>query len=211
MKPEELADAVRRLRLFNEKADKLTRSRFVEQIFNGNHQLKLQIVTSSPVALEKQGADEDAIDAVALTLRFFLQPRDHISISQMKTLYGALPIPDAEKQMAKDAIEDFEKFLGEPTVVKFKGEVLTRWRLIEVFLYGDLAHANPEKQAVFELWRNTKPFDMTFVFFFEDAVAGVIAFILEMKNFNDHIMAACNSQAATAMEGSNNVPPSPIA
>lgn len=97
----------------------------------------------------KQGPDEEARLAVVSTLRMFVQPGDGISIEQIAVLYESLPVevdPKA-KESARKAADGLKEYFAQTTGITFQGHVLTNWRLFEVFMYGNLAHANDDKRA----------------------------------------------------------------
>jgi hypothetical protein len=78
----ETTEALRRLRLFNEKAEKLQRCSFIEKVFRPDHGVTIHFGEDLPLTVENQGADEEATDALSLTLRFFFNQRDGISLSR---------------------------------------------------------------------------------------------------------------------------------
>jgi hypothetical protein len=158
-------EAVHRMRLFNEKADKLDRCSFVEKVFKKDHGFTIHFGEDQSLNVERTGADEGATDALSLTLRFFFNKKDGIAIEQMKDLYESLPIPEEEKVKARNAFVHYERILDAPIGVNFKGTILTNWNVIETILYGDLAHANDDKRPIFEEWRSAAPF-YTLVNFF---------------------------------------------
>src|SRR5690242_2528128 len=96
--PVSVADGLRRLRLFNEKAERLRRTRFIKMTSAEGVGVRVSYRANEPLTVEKRGADEEATDALLLTLRFFLQPRDGIQLEQIEQLYRALPLPDEYKE-----------------------------------------------------------------------------------------------------------------
>ena len=88
--------AIRTLHLFNQKAEKLAGLRFTQ--YMGEKQSGFTISgqrqddDTFTVQAERHGPDEEMIDAAVLTLRFFIQKREPISLRKMATLYQTLPI-----------------------------------------------------------------------------------------------------------------------
>ena len=192
----ETTEALRRLRLFNEKAEKLQRCSFIEKVFRPDHSVTIHFGEDQPLTVDKQGADEEAIDALSLTLRFFFIQKDGISLSQMGELYQALPIPDENKRKAREAFGRYDEFLNSGIGVVFKGLSLTNWNVLETVLYGDLAHANHDKRPIFEEWREAAPFGTLVEFFYEEAVAGIVQFVVACQQFNEEIIRRLGSVQA---------------
>lgn len=189
----ETAEALQRLRLFNEKAEKLQRCSFIEKVFRSDHGVTIHFGEDQPLTVEKQGADEEATDALSLTLRFFFNQGDGISLSQMRKLYEALPLPDEEKRKAREAFGRYDGFLNSGIGVVFKGNALTNWNVLETVLYGDLAHANDNKRPMFEEWREAAPFGTLVQFYYEEAVARVVQFVVACQQFNEEIIRRLES------------------
>jgi hypothetical protein len=178
-------EALRRLRLFNEKAEKLQRGGFVQKVFRKDHGVTIHFGENQPVTVEKRGADEGAIDALSLTLRFFFQKRDNISLEQISEVYEHLPVSNEDKDKARRGFHNFQSFLDKPTGISFHGQSLTNRTILETLLYGNLAHTNDDKRRLYEDWVAAAPFDMLMEFCFEGVAAGVLQFIVEFKDFNN--------------------------
>jgi hypothetical protein len=175
------------MRLFNEKAEKLANSRFVESVRKGR-QVTISMGADQPFTVERNGPDEEATDAMLLTLRFFFNKRDGISLDGMLELYETLPISDEEKIQAREAFGRYNTFLDSKIGVIFKGDDLTNRTILETILYGDLAHANSDKRPVFEEWRAAAPFDQIALDRFVDVVVAVIRLVLACQHFNEKVL-----------------------
>lgn len=181
------SEALRRMRLFNEKAEKLANSRFVESVRRGR-QTTITMGADRPLTVERKGPDAEATDAMLLTLRFFFNKRDGISLEGMLELYEALPISEQERIQAREAFGRYNRFLDSKIGVIFKGNELTNRTVLETILYGDLAHANSDKRIIFEEWRAAAPFDQIALERFEDVVVAVIRLALACQNFNEEFL-----------------------
>lgn len=157
------------------------------QVFRPDHGVTIGFGTDK--AIERFGADEFATDAYALTLRFFLNGRDGISIKQVGDLYQLLPLEDEEKCRLSEAFRQFEESLQEKIGIKVIDTELTRWMVVEVLLYGDLAHANDDKRPVFEDWRDPPQLYAMIQAEFEVAVAHISNFIFQLRGFNEMLLA----------------------
>jgi hypothetical protein len=107
---------------------------------------------NQPMEVERRGADEEATLAFAITFRFFTHKNDEIELSQVAELYEALPVSDEEKQRARVASDSVKAFLDSPVEYEINGEAISRRRLLSVFMYGWLAHANSDKRDRYEKW-----------------------------------------------------------
>jgi hypothetical protein len=151
-----------------------------------------------PLTVERRGADEEATDALSLTLRFFFNKRDGIALEQMRSLYNSLPITEEDKQMARDAFGRFDQFLTSGIGVVFQGKSLTNRNILETVLFGDLAHVNDDKKPIFEEWQKAVPFGEIVKFHYEDAVANVIQIVAGCQQFNERILRRLIPDSLTA-------------
>ncbi|MCX6595615.1 MAG: hypothetical protein NTV70_04540 [Acidobacteria bacterium] len=181
-------DDLHRLRLFNEKADKLLRSSFVEQIFARQNSVTITWSVDQPLSVERIGATEEATDAFALTLRFFVQDRDRIKLDGMLELYLRSKLPAARTEQIKQSFANYFQWRDAPIGFTFRGVELTNEKIINTVLYGDLAHANRKEYPLIEEWRQSKSVDQLTNHFFEGAVAGVAQFIFFCRSINEEIL-----------------------
>lgn len=182
-KPQTAGEAVEKLRLFNDKAEKLFRCSFTEKVFREDHGVTVECGLNRPLEVNKRGSDEEATAAFCCTLRFFLQSRDGISCEQIRDLYNVLPVPENDKEAVRRWRDKLTAFLNERTELILHGDKPSNGCLLEIFLYGDLAHANQDKRETFNAWMNT-PMDPLMEFYFEDIAAEVFRIIYEMTNLN---------------------------
>ena len=183
-----VTDAIQRLRLFNEKADTVRRGSFLEKVSRDDHGVTLHLRAGAPLSVEKRGVDEEATLALALTLRFFVQPRDGISLQQVAQVYESIPVPTKYSQSARSAADSVERFLDQPTGLVFQNSPITNRRLFEVFMYGGLAHANDDKRDEFERWTRG-PFREMMYYYFEDIAEEIIGVVRSFYNMNERTIA----------------------
>lgn len=146
------AEAVRTLDLFAEKFAKLQRSSVWKAIETGRFRFSLKAERGKPVEVTVEGPSEEAVDAFALTLRFFLQNNERISIANMATLLSDLPIDQEIKERLATGRQRINEFLDQPCGIKVDGDHPSNWKVLDTFLYGGLAHANPKKRPLFLKW-----------------------------------------------------------
>jgi hypothetical protein len=147
-------DERRRLRLFNEKANDLEGYGFVKTLYDQETGVMMS-GDARGMEVVMIGPDDEALDAFLLTARLFYQDRDRISIETLAEIYGREGIT----QDLSDEFERVRKALNERLdshpAIRFEihGVSITRRRIFEVFLYGWRGHVNPDKQRVYEEWR----------------------------------------------------------
>ena len=184
-RPKTIGEAFHRLKLFNEKAKTLHGRKFIPQVSNNRFMWSLS-ADEVTVTYETQGPDEESRLAVVSTLRMFVQPRDGISIPQIAELYEALPVevdPKA-KESARRAADSLKEYFAQHTGITFQGDVLTNGRLFEVFMYGDLAHANDDKRADYEKWMKHPAATPILPVFFDEIVGVLLGGILSFHAMN---------------------------
>src|SRR5215212_2112673 len=167
-------DALATLRLFNEKADKLGQLSLNRRMLERDFQFGPIVGPERVVqGFHFDGPDDEAIDAFVLTLRFFIQDNEPTSLRNMSCQFASLPIDPTlvarfeQERAAANALLDSSAFIS------IDGERLTCRRLVDTFVYGDRAHASPEKRENYRLWMS------------DDMVTGpylLIAFCIAVMN-----------------------------
>jgi len=104
------------------------------------------------VRLSAIGPSEEAVDAFVLTLRFFLQNNESISIRNLAELLQRLPLDSEVHDRVVEMRTAFNSALDRPCGIKIDADHPSNREVLEIFVYGGLAHANPRKRAVFEDW-----------------------------------------------------------
>jgi hypothetical protein len=177
-----LADTIDTLHLFNKKADKLNRLGFTSFVRNNN----LTFSASSrdgQVTFAAVEPSEDETDAFLLTLRFFIQDNESISIRNMAKLYSSPPLSTVLVTAMRKGRNDFNTFLNASSGFVWKSENLTNHRVFEVFLYGGLAHANPSKKREWDAWCAEEHLGILKLVFLNTVVEH-LNFILWLQNKN---------------------------
>jgi hypothetical protein len=147
-----LSKTVDTLYLFNEKAEKLNRLSFTS--FVRNNTLSFSAWSrDGQVGFSATGPSEESTDAFVLTLRFFLQDNESISIRNMAQIYSSPLFSTLLVTAMHKRRNDFKTFLDAPSAVVWQSEKLTNRRVFDVFLYGGLTHANPSKKKEWDDWR----------------------------------------------------------
>jgi hypothetical protein len=192
------ARALRLLRLFNEKAQELKSYSFIGKAFHPEAGITAHFDFEKQTAeVKRVGADNEARAAMCSVLRFFLQPRDGIELHKVAELYQNVPAKDEDKHSVSENLKELDSFLDQVTIpsMSLNNEPpLSHRRILEIFLYGNLVHANSkphdDKRRVFESWRKNKIAYPILENYFEYIVGETIKYILWLAAVNaDAIMA----------------------
>ena len=144
---------IARLKLFNEKAKRLLNSRFVEYILKTKKiSFEVSVERGKKVETSKTLPDQDAIDAFVLTFRYFIQDNEECSFGNLAKTYSKPFIPLEMRKEYSEARKRLNEYLDFPASLKFGDEPLSRRRVLDIFVYGGLAHVNPNKKEVFDKW-----------------------------------------------------------
>lgn len=185
------------LRLFNEKADALTRSRFAEALFNQETGVMITGDAQGRAESIVVGPDDEAVAAFVLTFRLFRQNGDGISIRELAEIYESESVPTDlrdEFDRIRTALNDR---LDSPPMVAYEvnGESITRGRILEVFLYGGLAHANPEKLETYEQWQQVPMFFALLSNEFHATLGEFFNCVRLIRSINERLLADAGGDA----------------
>jgi hypothetical protein len=165
------------LEAFVIRARKLVESRFGAFIQEG-----LEITLSfkqgwEGMRVEYKGPDAESIDAFILTFRFFIQDKDRISFRSLAQVCDDPDISDVWKDKFSQIRTALNEFLNETPPAPEK--IPNNRRIMDVFIYGHLAHEDEEKKQQFDEWRATPAKFL----FFNHQFNLILAEILRMISF----------------------------
>lgn len=165
------------LKLFNEKAEKLFSSRYVKYLqVEKKLSVSYSYTSGQAPTMQRDLPDQDAIDAFVLTFRYFIQNNESISFCNINNLYES--IPDA-LELKKKFIEQrkaLNNFLDKQTDTTINGVTLTNRVILDVFIYGGLAHAT--KKATYDEWKA----DGHLFLFLELRFCSILEFVFRVIN-----------------------------
>ena len=106
------------------------------------------------------GPSEKTVDPT-LTLRFFIQNNEDISLQNMAKLYLDSNIEPRLSTQFGQIRDRINSYLEAPSNLSIsEAAPLTHRDIFELFVYGDLAHANPTKVANYRSIRQTAFFPL---------------------------------------------------
>ena len=159
----EVEDQIAALRLFNEKVNELLELSFVKAVTDPNAGFSLsgkrQEDGSFKMKSTVRGPSVEAVKAFVLTFRFFIQDNETISLRNIASLYDSKNIDPQQRAYFQSARNEVNKMLGAPNFLNlnYDGVTPTNRQVMDIFVYGGLAHANPEKYQTYKDWMSFPP------------------------------------------------------
>jgi len=173
------------LKKFNTKADKLLHSLFAEFILERKRfSVKIDAKKGGEVSVTRNLPDQHAIDEFVLTLRFFIQDNETTSFRNISKIYSKIPVSAEFKKEFSDLRRELNEYLDSNTTITINGETLTRRKILDVFVYGNLAHENPDKKQTFDKWMRYPLLTELLELEFDSILAHVLRIIKYTKTLN---------------------------
>lgn len=172
------------LKLFNEKAEELHESNFIELMRDKDIGIHVT-VRQGQGTIRKNTPHKEPICAFILTFRFFIQDRDGISCRSMQKIYDQLPSDfKEERKIFSQVRKGLNDFLNSEPIIKIQGIPLTNNYIMKVFIYGNLSHLNKEKKKIFEWWMSDSILAPFMVNEFVFILSTVMDYIMYIRNLN---------------------------
>lgn len=159
-------DVIETLKSFNAKIERLERSGFAKRFEHEVPEVIAKFV--SPVDFENHGGgrftiggkieswvpdyNEDEIDSVVLTYRVLTQKNDRVSLASLAEIYNSDWFPEEGMKYFNEARDRVNEYLDSPAAVCFETGFITIRSLMEIIIYGGLAHTNLKKERIFNSW-----------------------------------------------------------
>mgnify|MGYP006967019977 CR=1 FL=1 len=140
------------LKLFVDRIERLLRSRLTQHILQHQIGCKIFWEEGKNIKIEYPQCDEDDCYSFILSLRFFIQNNDEISIEKISNLIERLPLSNQIKEPFKHNREELSRYLDSPPFCMAFGEPKSYRDLFNTFIYGDLAHLNENLRSVYSRW-----------------------------------------------------------
>ena len=191
---EVMENHIEALELFNEKAGKLLNSAFVGALASGKTGATIsgrrQENGLFEISPELRGPSSEAVDAFILTFRFFVQDNETTSLRNIAKIYIEIGDDDEFLSRFNSARDSINQFLDLPNLmnITFNNSTPTNRDVMETFIYGGLAHANPKKCQVYMAWMGFPPASVLFHLCFNDVLGQVLRAISFVKNLNEELI-----------------------
>ena len=162
-------DVIETLKSFNARIERLERSGFAKRFENEVPEVMAKL--ESPIDFQNHGDgkftlggkieswvpdyNEDEIDSVVLTYRVLTQKNDRVSLASLAKIYNSDWFPEEGMQRFNEARDKVNEYLDSPATVYFEEGWITIRSLIDIIIYGGLAHSNLKKERIFNSWVNS--------------------------------------------------------
>ncbi len=189
------------LGVFNEQADRLESLGFTKTIVSTPLTFNFQYDSEKGGGAWRTGPPgpgHESIDAFVLTFRQFFQNNDAISFGNMAKHYAALRADDAiPEELAEEygeARAALNRFLDAETNINHNDRQLTHGYILDVFVYGVLAHTNKEKRAVYQQWQAVPIMLPMITYQFTAIMREVLGVIFGVRDINRRALAEIRAE-----------------
>jgi len=145
------------LQRFCAKVKELEGMRFYRESIASGVGYTMNWTRGGPLTHQRNGPEEESIMAFLLSLRFFIQDNESISVRNVSRLInGAKVRPDLKAQFMdqRNGLNAYLDSSGSVNVVT-NGVSLTRRTILETFIYGLYAHQSEKHANRLRGWRNS--------------------------------------------------------
>ncbi|MES2282506.1 MAG: hypothetical protein V4542_13925 [Pseudomonadota bacterium] len=133
--------------------------------------------------------DQDAIEAFVLTYRLLTQDNDRYSIRNLAGLYAKNWMEPEGRERLAEARDGIASYLAQDVTFDFGARPENVGVLMDVVVYGGLAHSNSEKEKRLRVWNETGPgANMVWVEFMA-ALIGLMSYLLYIRDLNSVVLA----------------------
>ncbi len=184
----------RALRLFNEKAEELRASRFVEMTADG---LGLKVTFGAGThSAEHKGPDTEAVKALVLTMRFFIQNNEASSFANLAAVYEDASVSAGQRIRFKQARDALNDHLDGKSCLVSGEEELSHRQILEAVVYGHLAHANVGHEEKYRTW-SEGPFGEVMRYEFVSTLVRIVGITLYVREINEELLSTDPSEGAS--------------
>ncbi len=195
-----MKEDIYKIKLFNEKVNRLANSRFYKKY---RDELPEVIVKwdSPRFTAEKNNTviiegkikscmpvlDQEEIEAFVLTYRILTQNNDQVSIGRLSKIFNREWIPKEAKDIFEDVRTKMNNFLKQAVSVNLGNRPFSLQTLIDIFIYGGLAHTNVRKEKIYRNW-TTSGFSGLLWVEFVAAILEMMRYFLYFKGLNEAVL-----------------------
>ena len=133
--------------------------------------------------------DQDAVEAFVLTYRLLTQDNDRYSVRNLARLYAKDWMePEGQERLAEARV-GIANYLTQQVHFDFGERPENVGVLMDVVVYGGLAHSNGGKERRLRVWNKTGPgANMVWVEFMA-ALIGLMSYLLYIRDLNSVVLA----------------------
>ena len=150
------------------------------------------LVFSGRVQSWLEDFSQDEIDAFVLSYRVFTQRNGTLSIPSLSKIYAKEWMPANFGRSFEDTRQQLNEHLDRHATIAFgERHVLVR-TLVDIIIYGGLAHSNPKKARIFEAWEGSGVMGFLWAEFFAYAREAVAA-LKYIRSLNQEFLELVNT------------------
>jgi hypothetical protein len=180
-------DAMAVLKLFNEHVEELENSTFTSFVRERGVSFNMSAHVGEETKFEVVGPTQESTKAFVLTLRMFLQKKDRISIEKLSAAIAALPISKSLNDRFTEFSAAWNSAMG-VVLVELDGTPITQRYLIDVFLYGVLAHLDADKRDAYNEWQKDPLISEMLRSYFNSAIVATLNFLRWARLYNEEVL-----------------------
>lgn len=196
------------LRLFNRRITETERSafwrRYAEQIPNViSHMKNMRLEKIGPAQFTLEGTvyssledfDRDEIKSFVLDYRQYTQNNDAISVGSMARIYDAPWMHPGARKNFQEVRKRINRALDAESSLMFGDHHMTVRELVEIVVYGGLAHTKKDKVQIFESWENSGIMGFVWAVFFA-AMRDLMQNWKSLRTLNEQVLALADPASA---------------
>lgn len=174
--------------------------RYAEQIPNViSHMKNLKVEQTGPTTFAVKGTtyssledfDRDEIKAFVLDYRQYTQNNDPISIGSLARIYDKPWMHPGARKSFQEIRKRFNQTLNADSSLIFGDTVMSVRELVEIVVYGGLAHSNPAKADTFEAWETSGIMGFVWAIFFA-AMRDLMQNLKLFRTLNEQVLAVAD-------------------
>jgi large subunit ribosomal protein L30 len=135
--------------------------------------------------------DQDEIAAFVLDYRQYTQNNDAISISSLARIYGRAWMHSGARKNFEEIRARFNRELDASSSLVFGDYHMSVRTLVDIVVYGGLAHSNPEKAEIFKSWEKSGIMGIVWADFFA-AMRDLMQTLKQLRTLNDQVLAVAD-------------------
>lgn len=189
-------DFINALELFNEKAEKLSKLTFTKIMLTQPTGFRLNVEKTEDGSLKAQtllkGPCGESVDALLLTLRFFMLSNESSSFARLGDFYEKAGIERSLKDEFCKVRAELNEFLDTKgnIHIKFNSEDLTHRLILNTMINGGGVHANDAAAvARYRKWINFPMFAQLIANEFNHVLATFVGFVGSAWEINKRVLA----------------------
>ncbi len=151
------SSAIEVLELFDEKVDKVYSRSFIKKYEETRNSVSVNATKNQDgwnIETSFSRADDESVEAIVLTLRFFIQDNEPCSLRNLHRIYSETKEISHLAGLFNESRDRINNILSEPAQPqKPQDGTVTHRDILNAFIYGDLSHSNPEHRNRFKKWK----------------------------------------------------------